>query len=172
MFRLLLTIAIYFSQLQAFSQSCTIIKGSAYQRATIPGNIPRRDLDETGKEVEKPVKFMNTFFIYVETPRDCIIEVNTIWIAGKAYYVKQEEIKNTPVIIQHTHPGSVPDTLVKHTQNKVYQIQPAEERKDKSPKKILRKEKNAKIIIEYHHGSRKGSFAFMEVKRIAPMVLQ
>ena len=40
-----------------------IQKGYAFQRATIPGNIPRTTLDESGKVIEAPVKMMNTYFI-------------------------------------------------------------------------------------------------------------
>lgn len=154
------------------SQDCTIKTGQAYQRATIPGNIPRKDLDESGKEIEAPVKKMNTFFIYVETKKDCNLKVTRLWINGKAYHSIQEEVLNTPVVVQPSHPGAVLDTLVKQTSNKVFRIHPREEWKLNPGKKITDRFGGAKIIIEYTNKSKTDYYQIRDIKRIAPMVLQ
>ena len=160
------------SILSAGAQDCPIKKGYAYQRATIPGNIPRKSLDESGKEIEAPVKVMNTYFIYIETGK-CDLKVTKLWIGEKAYHVIQEEIVNMPVVIQHSHPGTAPDTLVKKTNNKVYRLQAKEEWQNKSGKESLVKPADGKIIVEYTTaGSRTYHYRIQEVKRIAPVVLQ
>lgn len=169
--QLILAIVIIFSHFSLRAQVCKIQDGYAYQRMTIPGNIPRRDLDEKGNEINKPVKMMNTLFIYVETSKRCHLQVTKVWIAGKAYRVTQEEIKELPVVIYHSHPGTPPDTLVRPTTNRVFRIQPAAEWTEEAKRAPVKAtEKN--IVIEY---SRKGKATFHkidEVKRIAPMLLQ
>ncbi|HKH62574.1 MAG TPA: hypothetical protein VKA49_17145, partial [Flavitalea sp.] len=129
-------------------------------------------LDESGKVIEAPVKMMNTYFIYVETKNDCNLRATRIWLDGKAYNITREEILNIPVVIQHSHPGSTPDTLVKQTDNKVYRIELKEESKTNPPKKIMKMQLETKIIIEYTNRSRTEYFQIKEIKRIAPMVLQ
>lgn len=154
------------------AQNCPIKKGYAYQRSTIPGNIPRRTLDESGKQMEAPVKKMNTFFIYVETGNDCNPQITSIWIGEKVYHITQEEVINIPVVIYHSHPGSAPDTLVKQTTNKVFRIQPGDEWQNKPGKKIVDKKTGAKIIIEYRNKSRTDYYKIQDIKKIAPIVLQ
>ena len=153
------------------AQHCIIQKGYAFQRATIPGNIPRT-LDESGKVIEAPVKMMNTYFFYVETKDNCNLRTTRLWLDGKAYNIGREEIVNMPVVIQPSHPGSAPDTLVKQTDNKVYRIELKEESKTDPPKKVLNLQAEAKIIIEYTNRSRTEYFQIKEIKRIAPTVLQ
>ena len=154
------------------SQDCVIKQGQAYLRATIPANIPRKDLDESGKENEAPVKKMNTFFIYVETKSNCTLNVIRLWIDGKAYHTIQEEILNTPVLVQPSHPGGKFDTLVRKTTNKVFRIHPREEWNLKPAEKITDRLKRAKIVIEYANKSGTGYYQIKDIKRIAPMVLQ
>jgi hypothetical protein len=154
------------------SQDCVIMQGQAYRRATIPGNIPRKDLDESGKEIEAPVKKMNTFFIYVETKNNCTLKVIRLWIDGKAYHTIQEEILNTPVFLQPSHPGGKFDTLVRKTTNKVFRIHPREEWNLKPEKKIADRLERAKIVIEYANKSGTRYYQIEDIKRIAPMVLQ
>jgi hypothetical protein len=122
--------------------------------------------------IEAPIKMMNTYFIYVETKNDCNLRATRIWLDGKAYNITREEITNIPVVIQHSHPGTPPDTLVKQTDNKVYRIQLKEESKTTPVGKIIKLQTESKIIIEYTNRSRTDYFSIKEIKRIAPMVLQ
>lgn len=171
MYQLFCLLLAFGSLVSTPAQKCPI-KGYAYQRATIPGIIPRKTLDESGKEIEAPVKMMNTYFIYVEIKRGCNLQVTRIWISGKAYHIRQEEVKNTPVVIHHTHPGTPADTLVMQTNNQVFRIQLQEEWNHKPDNKVISKYPGAKIIIEYIHKSRPVYYRIQDIKRIAPMVLQ
>ena len=169
---LLFFLAALFTIIPSQAQHCIIQKGYAFQRATIPGNIPRTTLDESGKVIEAPVKMMNTYFIYVETKDNCNLRATRLWLDGKAYNINREEIVKMPVVIQESYPGSVPDTLVKQTDNKVYRIELKEESKTNPPHKVMKMQTEAKIIIEYTNRSRTEYFQIKEIKRIAPMVLQ
>ena len=154
------------------AQHCEIEKGYAFQRTTIPGNIPRTTLDESGKVIEAPVKMMNTYFIYVETKNDCNLRATRVWLDGKAYNITREEILTKPVVIQHSHPGTPPDTLVHQSDYRVYQIHLKEESKSNASKKVLKMQTTSKLIIEYTNRSQTVYFPVKEIKRIAPMVLQ
>lgn len=169
----LLTLSIAICSITSiFAQDCPVKKGFAYQRSTIPGKMPRKILNESGKEMEVPVKMMNTYFIYVETKKDCTLQATKIWISGKTYHVIQEEVMNMPVVLQPSNPAMAPDTIVRQTSNRVYRIQPNEEWKDKAGKIIINKQTGAKIIIEYIHKSRIDYYKIHDIQRIAPMVLQ
>lgn len=169
--RLICAAVILLYNLSLQAQDCKIEKGYAYQRTTIPGNIPRNDLDESGKEIERPVRMMNTFFIYVETNNGCNLRVTQLWILGKAFRVKQEEVKELPIVIHHTHPGTPPDTLVPHTMKRVFRLQPVADGFDEE-KRIPVKQNQKSIRIEYLRKEKKLYYQVHDVKRIAPMVLQ
>ncbi len=154
------------------TQDCVIRQGKAYQRATIPGNIPRKDLDEAGKQIEAPVKKMNTFFIYIQVEKKCNLEVIRLWIDKKAYRTIQEEVLHTPVLIPPSQPGGKFDTLVKKTKHKVFRIHPREEWDLRPSKEVADRLGRAKIVIEYANKSGTGHYAIKDIKRIAPMVLQ
>ena len=154
------------------AQHCVIEKGYAFQRTTIPGNIPRTTLDESGKVIEAPVKMMNTYFIYVETKNDCNLRATRAWLDGKAYNITREEILTKPVVIEHSHPGTTPDTLVNQTDNRVYRIHLKEESKSSPSKKVVKMQTTSKLIIEYTNRSQTDYFPVKEIKRIAPVVLQ
>jgi hypothetical protein len=156
----------------AHAQNCSVKKGSAYERSTISGTIPRKIVDESGSEVERPVKKMNTSFIYIETEPGCHILPTRIWIGGKAYVVIQEEITNTPVIIQNAYPGISSDTLVKQTINKVFRLHSGEELQIKPDKNLAKKLADAKIVIEYTSNFETRYYIIKDIKRLAPLVLQ
>jgi hypothetical protein len=155
----------------AWSQHCSLENGVAYERATIPATMPKKTLDESGKEIERPVKKMSTYFIYIESTPNCSIYPDRIWIGSKAYSINLEEIYS-PVIIQYSYPGKQPDTLVKATGNKVFRIYPKEELQVKADKKISKKLQSSKMIIEYDGVSGKKFFLIKEIKRLSPLVLQ
>jgi hypothetical protein len=155
-----------------YSQNCPIKNGVVYERTTIPGTSPKKILDESGSQVERPLKIMNTYFIYIESNPDCHVQATRIWVGKKAFRITQEEITNTPVIIQQSNPGTHPDTLVKQTSNRVLRLQPKEELQLKPDKKITKKLTTAKVVIEYISNSRKEYYTIKDIKRIAPLVLQ
>lgn len=153
-------------------ENCLIKKGSAYFRSTIPGHVSKKTLDESGKEIDRPIKKMSTYFFYIELNKDCNIQVSKIWVDGKAYKVNQEEITKTPVIIQPSYPGTHPDTLVMLTSNKVLRLQQKELLQIKPDKKTTNKLNGAKVLVEYNGKSRTEYYSIKEIKRLVPLVLQ
>lgn len=154
------------------AQNCTIVRGIAHQRTTIPGNYPRKQLDEAGKEVQTPPKFMNTYFVFIETPKACTLEIKRMWIDNTPYDVAMEEAQTLPVVLQSSNPSAKADTLVKATTNKVIRLQLTGQLQDKSTKRPPTKYKKDRIVIEYKNRGRERWFGIGEIKRIAPVVLQ
>ena len=169
LFFLLLTGCTWYA---ANSQVCRVVAGYAYQQSTISGKAPEKSLDETGKQVEAPVKGMNTYFIYLEIKGACAVEATGILIDGKAYRLIQEEILQFPVVIYNSDPRTKPDTLVKQTNNKVFRLHPKDPLPYAARNKIVSTRPKAKIIIEYRIRSKTHFYAMRQVKKITPMVLQ
>lgn len=154
-----------------FSQKCTVKKGHAYERTTLSGTPPRKVLDESGNQVERPVKNKSTYFIYMEVKKNRQIQPTKIWINGKAFNVAAEET-TSPVIINYEQPRTTPDTLIKHTANKIIRLQPTAELTDMPSGKLLKKTKTAKIVIEYSRNSKTYYHAIKDIKKLPPLVLQ
>src|SRR5215207_4652858 len=88
------------SILSTKARDCVITKGYAYQQATLAGSAPRKKLDESGKQVDGPVKKLNAIYIYVETSKSCNLTATGVWIGEMAYHITQQEVLNFPVVIQ------------------------------------------------------------------------
>jgi hypothetical protein len=153
------------------AQNCTVKKGYAYERTTLSGTPPRKVMDESGNQVERPVKNKSTYFIYMEVKKNREVQPGKIWIDGKAYNVTSEEI-DSPVIISYEQPRTTPDTLVRQTKNKLIKIQPTAELKDLPNSKVSQKTKSAKVVIEYTRNSRTYYHTIKDIKKLPPLVLQ
>jgi hypothetical protein len=153
------------------AQKCTVKKGYAYERTTLSGTPPRKVMDESGNQVERPVKNKSTYFIYMEVNKNRQVQPVKIWIDGKAYSVTFEEI-NSPVIITYEQPRTTPDTLVRQTKNNILKIQPTAEQKDIPDAKVLQKTKKAKVVIEYTRNSKTYYHTIKDIKKLPPLVLQ
>ena len=154
------------------AQDCGTVKGSAFERTTISGKAPRKILDETGTQVEVPMKNQSTLFIYIEANRNCNMKSYRIWIDGKPFALLQEEVTQTPIIIQNAYPGGIADTLVRKTVNKVFRLEPKQELKVSPGKKIRKQLSESKILVEYSYNAGTGSCIIKDIKKLAPLVLQ
>ena len=154
------------------AQDCRTVNGSAYERSTIAGKPPKKILNETGTQVEVPMKKQRTLFIYIEANKDCKIQAHRIWIDGKPFELLQEEINQTPIIFQNSYPGGVADTLVRKTSQQVFRLEPKQLLHASPGKKIRKKLKASKILVEYSHKTGTGSFLIKDIKRLPPLVLQ
>ncbi len=152
-------------------QNCTIKKGYAYERSSLSGTPPRKILNESGEQVERPVKNNTTYFIYMETKTNRLVQPTRIWIDGKPFNVISEEIES-PVILQYNQPIVSSDTLVKQTKNKIIKLQPKEELTVAPDAKLSKKLKAGEIIIEYNLDSKRHYYTIKKIKKLPPLVLQ
>ena len=143
----------------------------AYQRTALPGVAPRKTIDESGNEIARPVKPMVNYFIYFEAKPGENLAPYQIWIDGKPFKATTE-IVSSPVIMQRSHPGEGPDTLVRKTSNAVMRILQGEELKVKADSKVLKHMKGSKIVVEYTRKGKRCFYQIKEFKKLPPQVLQ
>jgi len=155
-----------------YSQKCAIKKGYAYERSSLSGTPPRKVLDESGNQIERPVKNNNTYFIYIESKRGRIFQPTRMWIAGKPFTVATETITHLPVIIQYEHPAMPADTLVRQTSNTVIRLLPQAELIDKPDARLAKKIAQANVVIEFTRNSRTFYYTIKDTKKLTPLVLQ
>jgi hypothetical protein len=154
-----------------FGQNCSIKKGYAFERSTLSGTPPRKVLEESGNQIERPVKNNTTYFIYMEIKNSCHIEPSRIWINRKPYLVRKEEV-TAPVIINYEQPRTTPDTLVKQTKNKIIRLLPTTELNDTANSWLSNKISGSKIVIEYLKNSKPFYHTIKDLKKLPPLVLQ
>lgn len=145
-----------------YSQAEQSPKAHAYSREVLGGSRRVATADETGKSPTSAAKPSLQYYIYVES--NSALNIKTIWIEGKQFSVATEKIA-TPVILQNaTVPGKKADTLVKATQNNVWQVQLKDKLKDgKRTAALVRLLRNNDVVIVYE---RKGKLLQLPVKRI------
>jgi hypothetical protein len=96
----------------------------AYQQE-ISGGASKMVADPNGNIVSANQKQVNYLF-YMELTGDSVPEISEVWINGVLYEGKLKEA-NSPVTIHQKmsiEKDPVPDTLVRSTNNKVYQLIP------------------------------------------------
>ena len=167
----LIIILLFFMSCSLNAQVCQTLTGSAFERSTISGKPPKKILDETGTQVEVPLKSHTTRFIYIEADKKCNVRARRIWIDGKAFTLLQEEIVNKPIVLRNEYPGGITDTLIGKTDNQVFRLEPKQELKLRPGKKIRKQLSHSKMVIEYSYINGTGSCIIKEIKKLAPLVL-
>jgi hypothetical protein len=154
-----------------FAQKCSVKKGYAYERTTLSGTPPRKVLDESGNQVERPVKQKSSYFIYMEVKKHSKVQPVRMWIDGKGFTVTSEEI-NSPVIINYELPRTAPDTLIQQNSHRIIKIQPTADLTDLPDAKLTRKINSARVVIEYTRNSKTYYHLIKEIQKLPPLVLQ
>jgi hypothetical protein len=136
------------SMAQNYKQKLTLY---AYEQKVYSGvDHQTINIDQT---ITKPDNNSSVqYFIYAEFPKNDVVKINRIWIYKQAYDVNPEKI-NTPVITTKTvaiEGESFSDTLVKATQNIVWQLSLIKAKNGGSNKTSLNKKiASNEIVAEY-----------------------
>lgn len=158
-------------QFNAWTQSCAIEKGYAFQQASIPGKPPKKILHESGNQVDASARLNNNLLIFFETKPGCNVKIKRVWIKNKVYEVHQENVEKLPLTFHPSRPGAPLDTLVASTSNMVYQLHLQNEQLNIS-KNDLRRLPKGSIILEYEEATTTHYFIINTIKKLAPVVLQ
>jgi hypothetical protein len=143
------------------------VKIYAYSQVITPGTIPKGVTDENGKPVNTQKKAAVNYYIFAAYKSPAKIDFDEIWINGKFYKTRTENIDSTPVVnINENIPGNpVKEVLVPATNLKVTSIIPVKTMNDA----IIRTSwfrnmtKHVELIVIYtYHGKK----YFIGIKKI------
>ena len=152
--------------------SYTQIKGPAkiygYKEPVSSGNIPKRIIDENGKETSPEKKPSYNYFIYLVSAGRAY--PSEMWIMSKPYSVIPEFIKNTPVERKNFNIPSEPKStvLVPKTTKKVLLLTPAPAIDNKLTNKAKNLAKTNELVIVYKSG---GKFYYNSLKFLTRLEL-
>ena len=158
----------------AFAQRfCSKAKVHAYKRSSIPGMIQEPEVRDDGKVINKPVRPVVNYFIYLELPTSKTI-VDRVWIDGKSYRTSIDTITATPVVISGGQPGrfEASDTVVPFTRKPVVRINIHEALEINPSEKVRNQLSGSAVLIEFHQGKRKYFTRVREWKKLPSVVLQ
>ena len=118
-----LSLLFLFAATRAIAQP-PMVEAVAYSRATTPG-IPPGNTDALSANNPFPVKY----FIYVIVKKGTPVSIAGVCLKGQSYSAKLERVPS-PVVVPHdvNVPTDLEDTLVRKTQDDVYQISLQEQR--------------------------------------------
>jgi hypothetical protein len=168
-------LAVFGASLSSVAQlKSPIVNGHAYQRASLPGTIPKGVANEDGSQSDRPIKPMITHFVYLEIKPSQNIKPATIWIRGKSYNLETEKITSVPVVLERQGIGekTLSDTLVKKTENNVFRIYPRGTLFTKASSAISKKINKQNIVIEYYWKGKKYYYTISNIKNLQPLALQ
>lgn len=114
------------------------------------------------------------YLIYIEKKNGDTFHFNKIWIRNKCYSIMPEKI-GTPVIQQKNvvivnQPSA--DTLVKETNNPVYQLHIGKEKKEKLPGKLKSIIQKNELLLIYTSIRKVYYKTVPEIKIIEPLIRQ
>jgi len=153
--------------LLSFYSSYSQVKAYAYSQTVLSGARPKKIVDEKGNQTEsRPSSSMNYLF-YLEYKNSTPVTPTAIWFKDRAYSVKVQQVKTTPVeMVNSNIPGNPQrKTLVPATKDKVVLVQPDYSKKISFKpvgelKKLLA---TSELVFVYTY---KGKRRFMPIKTI------
>lgn len=144
----------------------------AYRQAVLGGPAPQVFTDEKGNQREVPRPERVNFFIYLESPASDV-QVKEIWLKQKAYAVKETLVVATPVVMENTAlPLNKPDTLVRATRNKVWQLVPGDQAKPAVSAATQKKIRGNAVVVRCVVNGKEQYFTAASIKELAPLALQ
>jgi hypothetical protein len=90
-----------------------------YKQVVIPGTVPKKIIEEDGKQTTLEVKQRYNYFIYLVSSG--IVTPTEVWINGKVYSVTTVDV-STPVEHQNPAQGNKAKLLVPKTSKKTLQL--------------------------------------------------
>ena len=110
--------------LLAASVSAQTVKVYAYSQPGLKGVNQKDIVAENGQEIKVDPSSSNNYLLYFTYSGTAPIKISGVWLNGKAYNVKTEPIKKTPVELKDDNAteDSKTITLVPKTKNKVIQL--------------------------------------------------
>jgi len=122
--KLLLSLAITTFFCSSIKAQVPALKIYAYSQATNGGMKPSEIAGENGEKINVGVRPGVNYLLYFSYSGSASVTITGVWINQKAYNVKPEWIKNTPIEIAENNAdeNSKKITLVPGTKNKVLQL--------------------------------------------------
>jgi hypothetical protein len=101
-----------------------VVKIYAYSQTTNGGMKPSDVVGENGEKIKAEIKSPVSYLLYFTYSGSVPVKITGAWINQKAYNIKAESIKKTPVTIPENNAieNSKTITLVPKTTNKVLQL--------------------------------------------------
>lgn len=142
-------------------------------RNSMPGNFPKGEAMENAGSVEKPIRPVTSYLVYIDNPPKKA-KVHTVWLDGTPYTAELEKIEKTPVIIPGGQVGKFQknDSIIQNPTGTVYRVHMKEIRKEPLNEKLQAISKKNPVVIEFNIGRRKYYNVSGEWKKLQPVVLQ
>lgn len=165
---LLISAPVLFAQKQ-----CKRLTVHSFIRNSMPGNFPKGEAMENAGNVNKPVRPVTSYLIYIENPSKKA-KINSVWIDGTAYKAELEKIEQTPVIIAGGQVGKFQknDTIIHNPKGSVYRVHMKEISKEPVNARLQELSKKNAAVVEFSIGRRKYYNVSGEWKKLQPVVLQ
>ena len=151
-----------------FAQISPIINAYAYSQSVLQGTKRANTVDESGKEIIGITKNSPGYFFYIEQKRSDAFDIVSVWIKGKNYGVKTDEVLQTPVEMKY--PDST-ITLVPRSSNKIILITPGSEKLSlKRSSSYLRKiVAYSELVIVYKWKGKLWYCGIKKIKELRPL---
>lgn len=148
-----------------------VIKAYGYLRESSPGAIPKV-VNEEGKQIDTGPTIISSYQFFMESKKGVTIKPVKLWIDGKAYKVKTENVSQTPYTFTRYGVGSnkETDTLVKKTSNKVIKVIADGELLSSTIKK--QHSDSPKIVLEYYSNNKKYSYSVKDIRKLSPLIFE
>lgn len=152
---------------------CSGAKIHSFKRSSIPGMIQGPDIRDDGKVINKPVRPVINYFIYMELPSAKTV-IDRVWIDGKAYRTSIDTIASTPVTVSGGQVGKFEtrDTVVPKTRKAVVRLNIHEQEEISPADKIRGQLDGSAVLVEFHVGRKKYFTRSGEWKKLPSVVLQ
>ena len=148
----------------SFAQKQPFTNVYAYSQATLSGTKPQTTSAENGNQVTLASRENVNYYFYAEYPVQEKFTVTTLWIKGKPYEVKSDNISKTP--IETTGNSSKKITLVPLTTNNVLLLSPGSQLSMKPRCRLRKMLRRAEFVIVYSYNDKKRYYSVSKIKEL------
>jgi hypothetical protein len=146
----ILTLTIGLITFTLFGQSCSGIKGYAFERTVLPGAAHHTAVSEGGSTASATPRSMKSYLIYLEHKPDLNIIPGILWVAGKPFSVKGEYLKGAPSLVTDDPNDKILwDSVATKTSKKILSIQAIDSISMEPSEDVKKKLTDKNFVLEY-----------------------
>ena len=151
-----------------------VVKIYAYSQETTPGMKRSDVIEEGGEKIKNDAKSPVAYHLYFTYSGSAAVKITGAWINKKAYNVKTDVVKKTPVVIPENNAieQSKNITLVPKTKNKVLQVNLASLMNDAGSLTGAKKKavEESELVISYMVNGKKYYKAVKKITMLKPAI--
>lgn len=149
------------------------VKLKAYVQSVLPGTVPRKVTDESGRPRQTPSGKNEQYYVYLLYSKKTKVVPVEMWLNGKPFSILPRNVEKTPVEIgDSNNPAGGKTVAIPQTKDKVVQLKPSTYTDGKSNYTTQQKAKANDVVVVYKINGKFRTVSLPHFVRLEPIANQ